>query len=218
MPLKPGNVAAFTGGIIILYSGIKGATISDTLHAALKGNLNVTDTEPIGSVPNSPTTSGGVSTSAVSGSGSKNYITIANYLVENGYTKIAAAGICGCIAGESGGDPEALQDKGTPVASNSGGGGLIQWTPISAHPNYVTGNATKDLDTQLPAIIEYNNGRGAFHISALNQQSSPVAAADYYSQYFEAPAVKDSDVVASVANSVYKAINVTGNTPQAPTG
>lgn len=50
-------VAYASAGGIILYSGIKGATIADTLKAVLSGNLKVTPTEPIGSA--SPAASSG---------------------------------------------------------------------------------------------------------------------------------------------------------------
>ena len=40
-------VAYCAAGGIILYSGIKGATIADTVKAVLAGNLNVTGTEPV---------------------------------------------------------------------------------------------------------------------------------------------------------------------------
>lgn len=199
MPLNGANITYGTIGGLLLFSGIRGSTIVATIQSVLSGTLNPPDTEPIW--VNAPDTNPGSSSSAASGS--QNYLTIAEYLVKNGYKNAAAAGIVGCIAGESGGDPEALEDKSTPIALNSGGGGLIQWTPISSYPGLVTGNASKDLDAQLPAIIAYNNGRGSFHIEALNQQTDPVAAADYYSTYFEAPAVTDSDVVPSVAKSVY---------------
>jgi hypothetical protein len=48
MALSAPAVAYCAIGGIILYSGVKGASISDTLKSALKGNLNVTDTETIG--------------------------------------------------------------------------------------------------------------------------------------------------------------------------
>jgi resuscitation-promoting factor RpfB len=48
MALSAPAVAYCAIGGIILYSGIKGSSISDTVKAALKGNLNVTDTETIG--------------------------------------------------------------------------------------------------------------------------------------------------------------------------
>jgi hypothetical protein len=199
MALSGAAVAYATVGGLVLYSGIKGATLSDTFKSVLTGNLNLQDTETV-QFGSSSSSGSGSSVSADSGSASQNYITIANYLVQNGYSKTAAAGICGCIAGESGGNPEAMEGGG------SGGGGLIQWTPISAYPGLVTGNATKDLDAQLPAIIAYNNVQGPGLVAMLNAQTSPVAAADFYSQYFERPAVTDSDVRASVANSVYAAI------------
>jgi hypothetical protein len=62
-------------------------------------------------------------------------------------------------------------------------------------------------------IIAYNNAQGANYISMLNQISDPVAAADFYSQYFERPAISGSDVVPSVARSVYAEINKNDNVP-----
>ena len=188
-------VAYAVSGGLILFSGIRGATISDTVKSALSGNLNPAGTEPIGTPQAGGQGAPGTPTNAPSGSG--NYLTIAKYLTGNGYSNAAAAGICGCIAGESGGNPEAMQ------GTQADGGGLIQWTPISAHPGYVTGNPTKDLDTQLPGIIAYNNAQGQGLITMLNSITDPVAAADFYSENFERPAVKDSDVRASVAQSVY---------------
>jgi Phage tail lysozyme len=197
MPLSGWGVAYITVGGIVLFSGVKGATISDTVKAISQGNLNVTDTQPIGWNPGGTATgNAGSASNAVSGSG--NYLTIAQYLVANGYSKAAAAGIVGCIAGESGGDPEAQE------GGSSGGEGLIQWTPESAYPGLVTGNATKDLDAQLPAIIAYNNAQGAGLVQMLNAIENPVQAADFYSENFERPAVTDSDVRAGVAQSVYQ--------------
>jgi hypothetical protein len=48
MALSAPAVAYCAIGGIVLYSGFKGASISDTLRSALKGNLSVTDTETIG--------------------------------------------------------------------------------------------------------------------------------------------------------------------------
>lgn len=225
MAVKGASVAYMTAGGLILLSGVKGSSIPDTLRAALKGNLStLSDTQKPGSpslsVSSGQDDTGGVgtpgspATGAVSGSENQNLMTVARYLVSNGYSKPAAAGICGCIAGEApGASPEAMQGGG------SGGGGLIQWTPISAHPGYVTGNADKDMQTQLPAIIEYNNAQGAGLVAMLNQISDPVAAARFYSENFERPRVKDSDVRASVAQSVYKQLTsqtVTGASTDIP--
>lgn len=180
-----------TGGLI-LYSGIKGAKITDTVKAVLAGNLNVAGTEPINFGSSG---SSGSAANAASGSSSQNYLTIANYLTGNGYSKAAAAGICGCIAGESSGNPEATGDQGTSF-------GLIQ-EHGSQYSGLVTGNASADLDAQLPAIIAYNNAQGQGLIQMLNSISDPVQAADFYSQHFERPSVANSDVVPSVAQSVY---------------
>jgi Phage tail lysozyme/LysM domain len=115
--------------------------------------------------------------------------TTALFLFQHGYSRIGAAGVVACIAGESGGNPESVGD---------GGGGLIGWTPLSVP---VTGNVTSDLNAQLEALLHYNDEFGS--VSMLNDQPNPVAAADYYSQHFERPAVTDSDVRSAVAYIVY---------------
>jgi LysM repeat protein len=127
-----------------------------------------------------------------------NLLAIAQYLVQNGYSKAAAAGIASCIDGESGGNPESV---------GSGGGGLIGWTPLgSAAPNanIVTGDVQQDMLTQLGDILFYDSNEiGQSEVDQLNSISDPVAAADFYSQNFERPAVTDSDVVTSVAEQIY---------------
>ena len=191
-------VGVTAAGAVLVWSGWKGATVAATVKALLNGNLNASGTEAI---TTSPGTSGGSSSTATAGGSSQNYLTIAQYLVANGYSAAAAAGVVGCIAGESGGNPEAEATPGIP----SGGAGLIQWTGASYdadHPQ-VTGNASADLDQQLPLIIAYNEAQGANLVAMLNAQTDPVQAADFYSEYFERPLIPDSDVVASVATSVY---------------
>jgi hypothetical protein len=128
-----------------------------------------------------------------------NYLlAVAQYLVKNGYSDTAAAGVASCVDGESGGNPESV---------GSGGGGIIGWTPISAaapNPNIITGNAAQDMMTQLGDLLYYNSTEiGQSLVSQLNGISDPVAAADFYSQNFEKPAVTDSDVVPSVAEQIY---------------
>ena len=49
----------------------------------------------------------------------------------------------------------------------------------------MTGNASADLDTQLPAIIAYNNAHNPNAIPMLNAITDPVQAADFYSSQFE---------------------------------
>jgi len=128
-----------------------------------------------------------------------NYVlAIGQYLVDNGYSAAAAAGVASCVDGESGANPE---------SEGSGGGGLIGWTPLgSAEPdaNIITGDVSVDMMTQLADILYYNADEiGQSAVAGLNSQTDPVAAADFYSQNFEKPAVTDSDVVPSVAETVY---------------
>lgn len=133
---------------------------------------------------------GPIPSGVVSGSMVQNAKTIYDYLIKNGYSKYAAAGIVACIYGESTLSPEA---KGT------GGWGLIGFTPQYAgeYANLMpTGNASADLAKQLPAILQYNNGWSQYK-PMLNSATSVQQAADIYSQYFERPAVLDSDVHAT---------------------
>jgi LysM repeat protein len=127
-----------------------------------------------------------------------NLLAIGQFLVGNGYSKAAAAGIASCIDGESGGNPESEGD---------GGGGLIGWTPLSSaqpNANVITGNVEQDMLTQLNDILFYNSNEiGQSAVNQLNSISDPVAAADFYSQNFERPAVTDSDVVPSVAQQIF---------------
>ena len=127
-----------------------------------------------------------------------NLLAIGQFLVENGYSKAAAAGVASCIDGESEGNPESVGD---------GGGGLIGWTPLGSaapNPNIVTGNVEQDMMTQLGDILFYNSNEiGQSAVNQLNSISDPVAAADFYSQNFERPAVTDSDVVPSVAEQIF---------------
>jgi Phage tail lysozyme len=104
-----------------------------------------------------------------------NYATIVNYLVAHSYTKMAAVGIAGNIYQESKGDPESV---------GSGGGGLIGWTPLPS--GFVTGNAAADLQTQLAALLTYNQG-WAQYIPMLDAATNPTDAAYIYMTYFERP-------------------------------
>jgi len=103
----------------------------------------------------------------------ENVTAIVNFLVDNGYSHNAAAGIAGNIYQESKGDPE---------SEGMGGGGLIGWTPLPS--GYVTGNPAADLQTQLNAVLTFNQG-WASYIPALNAAASPAAAADIYVTDFE---------------------------------
>jgi Phage tail lysozyme len=103
----------------------------------------------------------------------QNYAAIVDFLTAHGYTGLAAAGIAGNMYQESGGNPESVGD---------GGGGLIGWTPLPA--GYVTGNPAADLQTQLNAVLTFNQQWAQF-IPALNAATSAAQAADIYVQDFE---------------------------------
>ena len=106
-----------------------------------------------------------------------NYAVIVDYLTAHGYTPLAAAGIAGNIYQESKGDPESV---------GTGGGGLIGWTPLPA--GFVTGNPAADLQTQLAALLTYNQQWAQF-IPILNAATNPAEAADIYMNYFERPGI-----------------------------
>ena len=107
----------------------------------------------------------------------ENYATIVDFLVAHGYSHLAAAGIAGNMYDESGGNPESV---------GSGGGGLIGFTPLPS--GYVTGNPAVDLQTQLNAVLTYNQQWSQF-IPPLNAATSAVQAADIYMNDFERPGI-----------------------------
>jgi LysM repeat protein len=154
-----------------------------------------TSQQPQSSAGSSGTVSSSVQQDIANGN---NLLAVAEYLKQNGYSDAAAAGVASCVDGESGGNPESV---------GSGGGGLIGWTPISSaapNANIITGNVEQDMATQLADLLFYNSNEiGQSLVSQLNSQTDPVAAADFYSQNFEKPAVTDSDVVPSVAQQIF---------------
>jgi Phage tail lysozyme len=141
----------------------------------------------------SASTGHGVSCSgSASGMVPANYAAIVNFLTSHGYTGNAAAGIAGNIWQESDGNPESVGD---------GGGGLIGWTPLPG--GYVTGNPAADLQTQLAAILTFNQIWSQY-IPALNAASSPAAAAAIYVTDFERagiPAVGNREAAAEAVAS-----------------
>jgi hypothetical protein len=152
-------------------------------HSAHAGSPT---SQPTGSPPSSggsPTTPSTSTSHAVpkctgtAGMLPENYATIVDFLVRHGYSDFAAAGIAGNIYQESEGDPESVGD---------GGGGLIGFTPLPA--GYVTGNPAVDLQTQLNAVLSYNQQWSQF-IPALNAATNAVQAADIYMNDFERPGI-----------------------------
>jgi LysM repeat protein len=146
---------------------------------------------PTSSAPATVTSSSG---HACTGSGGamlpENYGAIVTFLTAHGYTGNAAAGIAGNIWQESGGNPESVGD---------GGGGLIGWTPLPG--GYVTGNPAADLQTQLNAILTFNQ-IWAQYIPALNAAASPAQAADIYVTDFERAGIPAAANREAAANAV----------------
>ena len=102
-----------------------------------------------------------------------------DFLISQGLSVNAAAGILGNIEQESGGNPTA-----GVWPSNYG---LIQWTPAS---NYFS--SPPSLQAQLPAIITYirENG-GTADVNA--HATSPSAAALYFSEKYERPLASEAN-------------------------
>ena len=139
----------------------------------------------------------GVSCSpSASGPVPANYAAIMSFLTAHGYSGVAAAGIAGNIYQESGGNPESEGD---------GGGGLIGWTPLPG--GYVTGNPSADLQTQLAAILTFNQIWSQY-IPALNAASSPAAAADIYVTDFERAGIPAAGNRAAAATAVAAACGI----------
>ena len=84
-----------------------------------------------------------------------------SFLLANGYSDNAAAGIAGNMYQESEGNPE---------SEGMGGGGLIGFTPLPG--GYVTGDPAADLQTQLSAVLAYNQ-QWASYLPALNAAATP---------------------------------------------
>lgn len=119
-----------------------------------------------------------------------NVTAIVSFLLANGYTHNAAAGIAGNIYQES---------KGNPESVGMGGGGLIGWTPLPAA--FVTGNYGADLQTQLNALLTYNQGWSGY-LPALNAASSPASAAYIYVTDFERAGIPAASTREAAATDV----------------
>lgn len=162
MALNGYAVVYTIAGGLVLYSGIKGATIQDTVAAVLQGNLTVKNTEPISahndSTPGSSLSGAPPAGPVSSGDQLQNGTTIYKYLRQNGYSPMQAAGAIASIWGESSWNPE---------SAGTGGNGLIGWTPPKA--GIITGNAANDMSKQLPLILEFvssNGDQGAVNMMA----------------------------------------------------
>jgi hypothetical protein len=178
-------------------------------HAVARANANspaapdaakrLTGASPSPSASASPhAASGGGVTCSASATGMlpDNYATIVSFLTGNGYTGNAAAGIAGNMYQESHGNPESEGD---------GGGGLIGWTPLPA--GLVTGNVSADLQAQLEAVLTFNR-QWAQYLPALNDASSPAAAADIYVTDFERAGIPAAGTREAAAEAVAAACGI----------
>ena len=125
-----------------------------------------------------------------------NVTAIVSFLLANGYSDNAAAGIAGNMYQESKGDPE---------SQGMGGGGLIGFTPLPA--GYVTGNPATDLQTQLSAVLTYNQG-WASYLPALNAAASPADAASIYVTDFERAGIPAASTREASAENVASACGI----------
>jgi hypothetical protein len=123
----------------------------------------------------------------------QNVTAIVSFLLANGYSHNAAAGIAGNIYQES---------KGNPESVGMGGGGLIGWTPLRS--GMVTGNTSADLQTQLNALLTYNQGWSSY-LPALNAASSPSSAAYIYVTDFERAGIPAASTREASASNVSSA-------------
>lgn len=135
----------------------------------------------------------------------QNLVSIAEYLISNGYSPAAAAGVAGTIAGES---------TGNPSSFGSAGAGLLGWTPPSAaKPTPLTyGPNPGTWDAQLIDMLTYANdnsaeavARGGVDLASLKKATSPTQAAEWWTA-FEGPLVPGSDIRNGVVNQVYSQV------------
>jgi cell wall-associated NlpC family hydrolase len=146
----------------------------------------------------------------VAGNAMGNLMEIGKYLMSQGASAAAAAGIASVVYGESAGNPESV---------GSGGYGLIGWTGNSiglpAGYHGPTGNASKDLAIQMAGLVGYGKANGPW--GSLIKMTDPVAAGDMWSSVFERPAVHLSDTRPSLATQLYASLRgFKGMGPVAP--
>ena len=125
-----------------------------------------------------------------------NVTAIVSFLLAHGYSDNAAAGIAGNMYQES---------KGNPESEGMGGGGLIGFTPLPA--GYVTGNPAADLQTQLEAVLTYNQ-QWSGYLPELNDAASPADAAYIYVTDFERAGIPAASTREASAEDVASACGI----------
>jgi len=171
------------------------AAVPDAAHPLVGATPTPSPSAGTGASP--PAARGTVTCSAsATGMLPENYATIVSFLTGHGYTGNAAAGIAGNMYQESKGDPESEGD---------GGGGLIGWTPLPA--GLVTGNVAADLQAQLQAVLTFNQ-QWSQYLPALNDASTPAAAADVYVTDFERAGIPAAGTREAAATAVAEACGI----------
>jgi Phage tail lysozyme len=125
-----------------------------------------------------------------------NVTAIVTFLLANGYSDNAAAGIAGNMYQES---------KGNPESEGMGGGGLIGFTPLPG--GYVTGNPEVDLQTQLSAVLTYNQ-QWASYLPELEDAATPADAASIYVTDFERAGIPAASTREASAQEVAEACGI----------
>jgi len=126
----------------------------------------------------------------------ENVTAIVDFLLAHGYSENAAAGIAGNMYQES---------KGNPESEGMGGGGLIGFTPLPA--GYVTGDPAVDLETQLNAVLTYNQ-QWAAYLPALEDAATPADAASIYVTDFERAGIPAAATREASATDVAEACGI----------
>jgi hypothetical protein len=172
-------------------------SVNDAAQPLVGATPSPSDTPSAGAGSSPPAAGGGVTCSATAtGMLPENYAAIVSFLTSHGYTGNAAAGIAGNMYQESKGNPESVGD---------GGGGLIGWTPLPA--GLVTGNVSADLQTQLEAVLKFND-QWSQYLPALNSASTPAAAADIYVTDFERAGIPAAGTREAAATAVAAACGI----------
>lgn len=204
-----GTVQAVKSGNPLIESMAKSAQAVDATStglASLFPNLN-------GGYGGDPGSASGVT----SGNTTQNGEAIYSYLKSNlGMTAIAAAGAIGSMWGES--SPPGWN----PESWGTGGNGIMGWTPPLN--GIVTGNATQDLQAQLPDIIKFVQQNGDESVvSAMNQATSVGSAAELWMKGIERAGISDVHAegiaaATSIMNNVEQGKKTAGGVTQVGNG
>jgi hypothetical protein len=183
------------GAFLLLTSAIADASFADVItgkaeddYRADQGADGSSDAAADSRTTNTATSAGSVS----SGAGG-----IVKYLVANGLTPIAAAGVVGNLQQES------------SLNAGEAGGGLAQW--IGSRWNALEAFASRlglspsSQSAQLQYLVSDLKSNYASTLAAINAASSPEQAATIFSDQYERPGVPDLANRQGYAQSAYKA-------------